>query len=235
MSQPLVSVIMAVYNSERYIIEALSSVVKQGVGSLEFIIVNDGSTDNTLSLIKSYIDNTNTSIQWHIHSQKNQGPVLAQNAALDDMRGEYVAFIDADDIWVINRLRQQIDFLLTHKNIDMVFGYAKQFYSPELTEEECMKIFCSTENFPAITASTMCARKSVFQTAGCFDVKWRIGSFIDWFLRTRDCELNYYILPEVVFYRRLHKNNMGFAQKHAYIDYVRILKYSLDRKKKSLK
>ena len=101
-----ISVVMSVYNSEKYIIEAIESVLSQTFNDFEFIIVNDGSTDNSLSLIKSINDP-----RIKIIDQENKGLSKALNIGINIAKGKYIARLDADDIALPTRFEKQYKFL----------------------------------------------------------------------------------------------------------------------------
>jgi glycosyltransferase involved in cell wall biosynthesis len=104
---PLVSVIMPAYNTARYIREAIDSVLDQDYPSKELIVIDDGSTDGTLEVLRSYGDRIT------LIEQRNQGSAVARNAGLAAARGECIAFLDSDDIWLPGKLRLQVDHLPT--------------------------------------------------------------------------------------------------------------------------
>lgn len=101
--QPLISVIINVYNGEKFIRKCLDCVVNQTYKNLEILIVNDGSTDNTLSICESYDDS-----RIRIINQENMGLALARNVAIDNAKGDYLYFVDVDD-WIANDV---IEYLL---------------------------------------------------------------------------------------------------------------------------
>jgi glycosyltransferase involved in cell wall biosynthesis len=114
---PLVSVIMPAYNAEKYIGEAIESVISQTYKKLELIVVNDGSTDKTLSIIKQYNDERVLCID-----QKNKGVSAARNAGLDFARGQFITFIDSDDVLPSESLKKRIDVIFNNPDIDIVDG-----------------------------------------------------------------------------------------------------------------
>jgi len=107
--QEKVSIITPAYNSEKYISKTIESVQKQTHGNWEMIIVDDCSTDKTCEIIKGYIDN-DSRIRL-IRHQNNQGAVEARNLAVKRATGTFIAYLDADDIWLPEKLKKQIDFM----------------------------------------------------------------------------------------------------------------------------
>jgi glycosyltransferase involved in cell wall biosynthesis len=109
------SVVMSVYNTELYLKEAIRSILNQTYKKFEFIIVNDGSTDNSLEIIKSFNDN-----RIIVFNQENQGLSKALNRGISISNGKYIARMDADDISLPNRFELQLDFLNTHKEYVLI-------------------------------------------------------------------------------------------------------------------
>lgn len=108
MMKKSVSVIIPAYNAERFILDAVNSVLRQTLSPSEVIIVNDGSTDNTLDIAKKLSDFHSQII---VIDQKNGGPSKARNAGLKIASGDYITFLDADDIWHFNKLEVQVNEL----------------------------------------------------------------------------------------------------------------------------
>ena len=113
---PKISVVMSVYNGEQHIRESIESILNQTFTDFEFIIVNDGSTDNSPEIIKSY-DDARTRI---INNEKNIGLTKSLNKAIKQTRGEYIARQDADDISLPNRLELQLEFLEKHLDVALL-------------------------------------------------------------------------------------------------------------------
>jgi glycosyltransferase involved in cell wall biosynthesis len=117
-SFPRVSVIMPVYNSEKYLCEAVESILAQTLRDLEIIAIDDGSTDSSLSILKRYHQqDKRTVILTH---SKNQGIVSALNRGLKMGRGKYIARMDADDISLPERLEKQVEFLESHPQVGIL-------------------------------------------------------------------------------------------------------------------
>src|SRR5699024_344342 len=105
----LVSIIMPAYNSGNYIEEAIDSVLKQTYENWELLIVDDKSTDNTLNLIKKY--SLKDSRIKYTSLNRNSGPAIVRNKAIDMASGDYIAFLDSDDLWFERKLEKQITFI----------------------------------------------------------------------------------------------------------------------------
>lgn len=107
MNSPLVTVFMAVYNGQKYISEAINSILNQTFRDFELLIIDDGSTDNTIDNIKLFTDDRIRLIQNH----KNLGLFVTRNYGIDQAKGKYFAILDSDDIAFPNRLQIQVNFM----------------------------------------------------------------------------------------------------------------------------
>lgn len=114
----MVSVIMAVYNGEKYIQEAIESVLNQTYKDIELVVVDDGSNDNTRKIVEKYKD------VIYIY-QENKGQGSARNLGIEVSKGEYLAFLDSDDLYAPDKIEKQLKILLKNNNIDVVYNDLK--------------------------------------------------------------------------------------------------------------
>jgi glycosyltransferase involved in cell wall biosynthesis len=114
---PLVSIIMPAYNAELYLHEAIQSVIGQTYDNWQLLIINDGSKDNTEKIIQGYKD---TRIIYF--SQDNRGVSTARNVGLANMQGEFVCFLDADDVFPPDSLRDRVDIFKNNPDVDFADG-----------------------------------------------------------------------------------------------------------------
>lgn len=119
LKKPVCSVIMPACNSERYIAEAIESVIGQTYPHWELIIVDDGSRDRTNAIIQAYSRKDSRIRQ--ITLRRNQGVAHARSLAIESARGEYIAFLDSDDTWHTEKLARQMGVFDTHEGVDLVF------------------------------------------------------------------------------------------------------------------
>lgn len=129
----MISVIMPAYNSENYVSEAIESVCKQSFADWELLIVNDGSTDHTPEIIEKYAQKD---LRIKVFHRKNEGVSMARNFALNQVRGEYVTFIDSDDVYHIDRLKKLLQVFEQHKKCDVVFSRHREFRGKLYVNEE---------------------------------------------------------------------------------------------------
>ena len=120
----MISIIMPVYNSEKYVSEAIMSVCKQSYKNWELLIVNDGSTDHTQEIIDNYAKKDPRIKVFH---RKNEGVSMARNYALNQICGDYVTFIDSDDVYHTDRLKRMLQVFEQYMNCDIAFSRHKEF------------------------------------------------------------------------------------------------------------
>lgn len=120
--QPLVSIIMPVYNCECFLVESIESVISQSYCNWELLIVDDGSTDNSVSIIRSFVEK-DSRIRLFINESEEHGPGVARNYGISHIKGKYTYFMDADD-WIENDLLKDTVEIAEKKDVDIVpFGF----------------------------------------------------------------------------------------------------------------
>lgn len=223
--KPIISAMITVFNGEKYIAEALQSIRSQNYPNFDIIVVDDGSTDKTKTAVQ------NSGVEVSYFYQEHGGIAKGKNLGISHAKGEYFAFLDADDFWLNEKTNKQINLLLENPSLDVVFGNVKQFYSPELSDESKEKYRCPANAYPGIHSGTMLIRRETFFKVGLFDTRWQKGIFNDWYLRASEAGLKTYTFDDIFMMRRIHENNHGIVNRNKSIEYVRMLKASLDRKK----
>lgn len=174
----LISVIMPAFNSASYISESINSVLSQDYANIELIIINDGSTDNTASIIKECLDNYEQTDSKRFKVQYvetvNQGVSAARNHAIKIANGDWIAFCDADDVWFPSKISNQLRQLngCSWSYTDSYYmgeDYAENTRRSDLSSLPCGHIFeqLITENI--ITTSSVLVRKSILLECGGFD------------------------------------------------------------------
>ena len=232
-SAPLVSVIMPSYNTSRYIREAIDSVLMQDYPNKELIVIDDGSTDGTADLVRSYEN------RLQLITQQNQGAAVARNAGLVAARGEYIAFIDSDDCWLPGKLSAQVHYLQAHPNIGIVFSRC-QTWEPDLDGNFVMPCIQETESdqesdivpersgwlynrllFGSMLHTiTVMARRTLIDQVGKFEPELKRGQDYDYWLRaSRLTEI--YQLNRVMALYRLHGS--GCVTKYPTINYEEVV------------
>lgn len=220
---PLVSVILCVYNGEKYLREAIDSVLNQSYPHIELLAVDDGSTDRTSEILREYGSKIRSFFQT------NRGQPAAQNFALGQVKGKYLSFLDADDLYLQDKIRSHVQFLEEHPEISMVFGSVQQFYSPELSVDEAKQWVIPTGPISGYLAAAGLFRKECFDQL-LFNENQKIGNFVDWYMRAMEAGMRHQLLPALVYRRRIHGKNMGIQAVDPRTQYLEIVKAALKRR-----
>lgn len=227
MSEPVVSVIVAVHNGEAYLEETIQSVLAQTYSLLECIVVDDGSSDNTPQILARYADGIVAM------AQPQAGAAAARNRGIGAARGEYLAFLDADDTWHPTKLARQMAVLESSSELDASYALVQHYTSPELDDAERRSLHCPADPMPGYLLGTLVVRRTAFDRVGLLTTEHELGEFIDWYARAIEAKLKSSMLDTVLLYRRLHLNNIGITKKGQRGDYVQIVKAVLDRRRAS--
>jgi glycosyltransferase involved in cell wall biosynthesis len=211
-----ISVIVPSFNSAEFIADGIRSILNQTYPAYEIIVVDDGSTDNTAAVLLAFGDGIQCIYQ------ENRGPAAARNAGIRIARGDYICFLDADDLWLPNKLQVQLDFMEQHPDIALVFSdmeeidkgkvvhrsyFAKTMFRPDLdpsVPDAALKLLI--ENF--ILTPMVTARREVFAVAGLFDEALRVSEDRDLWARIA-ARFRIACLPLVLGRRRIHTNNVS--------------------------
>lgn len=220
-----ISVIIPACNAEKYLTQALQSVINQTLQPLEIIVVDDGSTDDTQAVTKE----ARSSIRYV--RQINQGAGPARNAGVQMAQGSLIAFLDADDIWEPDKLAKQMAVLEGNPQLAAVFGYVSQFISPDIDERIAEKIACPAKPMAGIHPGTMLIKKDVFEKVGPFSAAYSSGEFLEWFGRAKELGLHYQMLPDILMQRRIHGSNSVLTNQNNAAEYMKIIKAALDRRR----
>lgn len=217
-----VSVIVPVYNGEKYLTEAIASALRQTQRPDEIIVVDDGSTDASVSIAEQF------GAPVHVFSQEHRGSGAARNCGAGVAGGEWIAFLDADDIWQPGKLALQLAALEVEPRAEMAFGMVEQFVSPDVQ----VNVQIPNSPLKGIYASALLIRRADFYRVGEFTSTWSVGEFIDWYARAVELGLRAVVTPQVVVRRRIHHANQTMLTPGWKADYAQILKAALDRRRK---
>lgn len=228
MNSNLVSIIIPVFNAEKYVAEAIHSVLSQTYKNTELICINDKSTDNSLSVLESFGKEIIL-----VNNEDNYGTAESRNQGIRMARGEFIAFLDNDDVWENNKLEVQMNQFRSNPHLDISFSYMQCFISPELNEETHNLHYCPPEPIPGHIPSTILIKKTSFERVGYFDSRWKNGESVDWLFKAREAGLNFGDVDEVLVKRRIHETNKGVLDSStSKSEYFRIIKESLNRRRK---
>jgi len=235
---PPVSVIIPVFNAAPYLRESIESVLAQDYPEMELILVDDGSTDGSLEIMRSYGD------RIHLIHQDRAGPGAARNRGIRAAHGDYLAFHDADDVWMPGKLDAQVRFMLERPEFHIVFGQFafwnpdehKQYPDPalfldrpetwEVKEPLSGSIYVDELMDSCIAMITPVVRREVFETIGGFDESLLGGSDYDFWLRATHRFLAHK-MPQCFAAYRLHTKGVTGTPKATNFPFV-VLKRAVD-------
>lgn len=225
MSRPEVSVLIAVYNGERFLRAAVESVLAQDHPALEVIVVDDGSTDRSAAAVAGLVG-------VRVLRQDNAGQPAALNHGLDHASGSLLAFNDADDLWTVGRLAGQLAALGADPALEAVFGHVEQFAEADAPASVVAGLSEERRIQPSRLHTAMLIRRPAFDRIGRFDASLRVGGVVEWADRARRAGLREQMLEDVVLRRRLHSANIGLQQRDAArADYLALARAALARRR----
>jgi glycosyltransferase involved in cell wall biosynthesis len=225
--RPLISVVIPVYNRERYIVEAIESVRAQDYAPVEIIVVDDGSTDGTAAAVRGM----GTDIRYLY--QDNRGVAGARNAGVSAATGPFLAFLDSDDLWMPAKLTRQMAVFAANPETDAVYGHAEQFICPELDPAFKSRIRAHMGTMPAPVPPAMLIRRASFERVGRFDERLNVGVEIEWYARLSEKNLRVVMLPDTIYRRRLHRTNLNLERAGEQSERLHALKTVIDRRRRA--
>ena len=204
MSVPAVSVIIPVFNGESYLNQALESIIQQNYTPLEVIVVDDGSTDGSGAIARSF-----PGVRYI--QRNHQGVAHAWNAGVAAATGDLISFLAQDDIWSRDKLQVQVRYMQEHPEVDYSVAHMKCFLEPGCPHPPGFRREQLEAEVVGRIPETLAARRSVFDIVGLFNTDLTTAQDVDWFARAKDGGLTMGILPEVLLFRRIHDENFTFT------------------------
>lgn len=238
-ANPRVSVIMPVFNCGRYIREAMSSVTAQTYKDFELIVVDDGSRDDTKNIVNAFIAENGQYRIKYIY-QENKGTAGARNAGIANSGGEFLAFLDCDDVWLPHKLEVQAPVLESDAGAGLVFGGTAFFgetqaHPPPSETQDLSKLDHSAASLFAgsyISTLTVMVRKACLEKSGSFDESLAIVEDYDLWLRIAKYYRIVYVDSLVAKYR-VHPGNISRITKEneekLLLDLIKIRKRALEQ------
>jgi glycosyltransferase involved in cell wall biosynthesis len=193
-----VTVVMTAYNAERFIAEALRSAIDQTAPPAAIVVVDDGSTDGTAEIAASIDPGI------AVHRQPHQGIGAGRNAGLAAVETDLVALLDADDVWLPQKLERQLAALAEQPAREAIFCLVDEFADPDDPPPPRGRAPRTAQ--AAALSSNALLRRDVSQRIGAFGLA-PIGDWIDWWARARVLGIEEHIVPEVLLRRRIHGGN----------------------------
>ena len=223
MSAPLVSVIIPSYNANAYLKAALASVCDQACSSMEVIVVDDGSKTSCEPICAEF-----SKVRYVC--QEHAGPAVAMNTGLSHATGTYIAFHNADDLFLPGKLEAQIQVLDTSPDMDFVLTQLENFVEPGIEspgwfqEEQKRK-----ERMGFV--STALIRAEVFEKVGLFNPNYLIGEDMDWLIRAQELGVKSQLIEQVYTRRRIHDKNLSADVELGHSNLLTIIHESVRRRR----
>ncbi len=219
-----VSVIVAVRNGERFLAQALQSVLQQDAAPQEIIVVDGHSTDSTREIASSFP-------LVRVVSQEGNTVSDAYNCGVQNAKCDLLAFLSHDDLWTTNKFSRQVVPMLEQPHIEYSYARARFFleeghaipagFRPELLQGEHL----------APIMETLVVRRSAFEKIGLFDASLTIGEDVDWFARAKDFALPVWVVEETLLHKRVHDTNTSLNAPENNQNILRALHRSIQRQK----
>jgi len=247
-SEPFISVIIPSFNVENYIEETIYSVLNQIYNNFEIIVVDDSSTDKTLAIVEN-LSKSNKIIKY-FKIEHSGRPSIPRNYGVNKASGEYISFLDADDIWSRDKLKDQINFLQKYPNLIFVYSMSVTFgnvnlFSPNYEVLPLLNKAATTKEElilkgNSITCSSVMVKKEYFQNAGGFDEDPNLKAVEDYDLWLRLSELGAFgFIPKIHVYYRVHtsQSSSDWETKKKRLEYlaekrgIQLSKYKFYRNK----
>ncbi|MDD5216878.1 MAG: glycosyltransferase family A protein [Candidatus Omnitrophica bacterium] len=226
---PLVSVIVPVFNGERYLADALRSVFAQSYKKYEVIVVDDGSTDQSVAVAKTFR-------KARFFRQEHQGAAKARNLAIAKSKGQILAFLDQDDLWLPEKLKIQVNYLMDHPEIGYVFARQKIFFEKNAKLPQKVKKLVALEKMyqsahAAYLPGTLVLWRAVMDKVGYFDETLTNTSDTDWLFRAKDMGIKSGVVPRVLLRKRFHSDNSCYNVHITRNEILRVIRQSIHRQK----
>lgn len=221
---PLVSCIIPVFNGERFVAEAIASVLAQAHHPVEVIVVDDGSTDGTAAAVRAC-----GSAVHYIH-QPNAGPPAARNTGIRAAHGEFIAFLDADDRWRPEKLARQLALFSAEPALHCCLTLVRLFWEDDLRAEERAYRDIGRVEVATQQQSSIVVRRAVFDAVGVFDPDLPHAALVEWFERAQAWGMIVGTVGEVMTERRMHAGNFSRRQ-NSRDEMLRFVKRRLDQRR----
>jgi len=224
MPEPLVSVVMPAFDEERFIGEALDSVLSQTYEAVEVIVVDDGSTDRTSEIADTF--------GVRVVHQERAGHPTARNLGLSQARGEYWTIFDADDVMPPERIERQVEHLRQHPELGMVLGLTEAFVTPGEPRPRHWNPAWDSGPFPGC-AGTMMARRELLAVVGPYDESMAVSADFEWIVRARDLGVGAAHVDALALRYRIHPGTVSADRIQVSGVMLAVLRESLARRRAS--
>ena len=199
MTEPLISVVIPLYNGERFIAQAIESALGQTWPRTEVIVVDDGSTDGGAEIASGY--------PVKLIRQENRGVGVARNRGYAEAGGDPITFLDQDDRFLPEKLERQLQALRAEPEAGMCSCKMRIFLEPGDEQPRWIDPDLLGSDTHSLQVGTLLTWRRTFEQIGTFDESYRWGNDADWFLRAREARIPMAMVPEALVLYRIHEGN----------------------------
>jgi glycosyltransferase involved in cell wall biosynthesis len=223
-NRPLASVIMPVRNGERFLSQAIESVLGQSYRPIEIVLVDGQSTDRTAAIARSYPE-----VRYLQQADRSVG--RAYNMGIEAASGDFLAFLSHDDLWTPDKLGTQIDYLIGHPETLYTVARAEFFLEPGCAPPAGFRPGLLQRDWPAFIMETLVARREAFRRVGMLDPELSSAEDVDWFARARDLGMPMAVIDRVLLRKRIHERNNSLVVAENTRNLLAALRRSVARKR----
>ncbi|MBU3637346.1 glycosyltransferase family A protein [Polynucleobacter sp. es-MAR-4] len=220
MNELSVSVIIPAYNGELYICEAIESALRQTIKPLEILVVDNGSSDRTESFVSKF-----HGVRYIRTETANVG--AARQLGVNQSLGNFVAFLDQDDVWLAHKTEMQLDYLNKNPDKGAVIGLQSIFLEPGVDKPHWLKESFIRRALPGYLPSALMVRRDMFNASGGFDTNFLMASDVDWFFNAHQNGVSVGMVDCVVVEKRIHGHNDSYNVSKSQNEILRVIKRSL--------
>jgi glycosyltransferase involved in cell wall biosynthesis len=221
---PLVSTIIIVKNGERFLAQAIESVLAQDYTPVEILVVDGHSTDRTVDVARAYANVT-------VIHQSGTGTADAYNLGIGSAAGAFIAFLSHDDLWEPGKLAAHVGYMSRHPEVQYTLSRVRFFLEPGCAVPPSFRRELLEGSHEGRMMETLIARRTVFDTVGLLNPELAPTDDVDWFARAGDLGVRMAVLPDVLVARRVHDVNLTWTSPSVHANLLKILRASVNRKR----
>jgi glycosyltransferase involved in cell wall biosynthesis len=216
-----IDVLIPVRDGASFLAQAIESVLAQTLPPDRVIVIDDGSNDGSATTAESF------GAPITVLREPPRGAAAALNAGLAESNAQLVAFLDADDLWLPERLELQTAVLKGDPAIEIVFGHLTEFLDGDVQGVEAR-----TEPVPGVLKSTALVRRTTLDAVGHFDASYSVVDFAEWHSRSQAAGVVDHVVPEIVARRRVHGANVTMRRRETLnAEYLRLARAAVTRRR----
>jgi glycosyltransferase involved in cell wall biosynthesis len=221
-----ISVVAVVKDGARFIADALSSVGLSQIQPIEILVVDGGSTDGTLEIVRRVP-------KVRVIHQASRGIANAYNEAIKEARGEILAFISADDVWLPGKLDRHMEAFSRDPELLASVSLVEHFLEEGCAIPNGFRTTLLERPRPGLLMEALVVKRQLFDSVGGFDPSFSTGEDTDWFARARDEGIKFAVIPEVLVRKRVHDANASLNDPENKTNILRAVRASIARKRRA--